>query len=535
MPFTFVAEQLRTLSQRGLADGDAVWSLCGLAAAVVACAVTLSLLLGALRSYRMKRIITACVPSVGGTVWPFLGHALQLNGSRPWHKMANWCFEHGSGNVVYFKVLDKHVLYVAHPLLLKRVLQTQQRVYSKDQASYKHFKCLLGQGLVTSEGDTWRHGRMLLSQAMRIDVLELVPSVGVNAAHRLIEIVGAATAKGKTADVDELYRHLTLQVIGEAVLSLPASEVDKVLPKLYLPVVHEANARVWAPWRQFMPWLGGCRHRDAALAKLNKYIADYVRARWALIVREKKEMERTGKEPLRKRDILDRYMTQLEACGEAEVLQVRDDLKTMILAGHETSAATLTWATYELLMHPEIAAKVREEAQDVFGNCDISKGECPSREEIQRLKWAPAVLRETLRKHSVVPLVMRAATRDDVIPAAEAGTARDVHVPKGCAIMVGIEAVHRRPDVWPEPEKFKPERFFDMDKVDPFAWIPFINGPRNCLGQHLSFLEMQIVLSLMFGRLDLSLAMDAKAAGTPHSYIIPTVPAEGLHVKGAKL
>jgi cytochrome P450 len=499
---------------------DPVNSAIGVLAVVAACLLTFYALRRTLASHKIRRTLSN-VPQAPGIAWPFLGHALQLAGSSPWNKMMTWCHERGGGNLVYFKVLDKHVLYVSNPLLLRRVLQTQQRIYRKDLPSYTHFRCLLGQGLVTSEDEAWRHGRLLLSQAMRIDVLDTIPAVGVRAAARLIHEM--VEAKGKAVDLDEAYRHLTLEVIGEAVLSLPAEEAIKVLPGLYLPVVQEANARIWAPWRQYMPWLAGSRARVTCLQKLNVYLEKYVRRRWQTIHTEKKQQG----------DILDRYMTQLKECTEAEVRQVRDDLKTMILAGHETSAATLTWATYELLTHPDIAREVVAESERVFGDCDIEKGEAPSAEAIKSLKWAPAVLRETLRLHNVVPLTMRVAAKDDEIPAAETGLGHAITVPKGCTIMVGIAGVHTRADLWPEPMEFRPDRFFGYpDSVDPFAWIPFINGPRNCLGQHLSFLEMQIVLSLMFGRLNLTLRQDPLEAGRAHPSTIPVIPAKGLHVAG---
>ena len=499
---------------------------------VAVTAAVYGLLTRGLTSLRIRQAMRG-VPTPALVSWPFLGHALNLAGPRPWYKMRRWCEDFGQSKLVYFKVLDKHVLYIAHPPLLKRVLQTKQRDYRKDLDSFKHFRCLLGQGLVTSEDEKWRHGRLLLSQAMRIDILGTIPAVGIRAAARLIRKI-RENGEAKPTDVDEEFRHLTLQVIGEAVLSLPADEVTRVLPQLYLPVVHEANKRVWAPWRPFMPWLAGCRARDSAIDRLNRYISDYVRKRWRLIQAERAAASGSGPavEP-RAPDILDRYMTQLESCGEAEVLQVRDDLKTMLLAGHETSAATLTWATYELLSHPEIAEKVREEHDRVFGDIDLSAASATvSAEAVKQLKWAPAVLREAMRLHGVVPLVMRIASKDDVIPAAETGIGRDVRVPKGCTIMVGIDGVHNREDLWPDAARFNPERFFDMDAVDPYAYIPFINGPRNCLGQHLSFLEMQIVLSLVWGRLNLKPAMSLEAAGEPHSYVIPTVPAHGLLVSG---
>jgi cytochrome P450 len=465
------------------------------------------------------------VPRPAGWV-PLLGHALQLAGARPWRVMQQWCVTLGDSNVVHFQVLGSQVLYISSPALLKRVLQTNQRNYRKDLPSFKPFMCLLGRGLVTAEDAAWRSGRKLLSAAMRIDILEDIPAIGFHAAWRLIAKLRAADAEH--VEVGELYRALTLQVITQAVIGIDHVESDAVFPHLYLPIVEECNRQVWAPWRMYMPWLAGCRKSAANLVVMNKYIEGALRKRWALRRREAAQAGAAAA-AARSQDILDRCMSQLTECGDDTVLQLRDDLKTMLLAGHETSSATLTWATLELLKNPTYADKVRAEFAEVFGH--LKPGEIPPLETVKQLVWAPAVLRETLRLRSVLPLVMRNAAADDVVPKAVSGLDYDLTIPKGCSIMLGIATVHTRPDLWPDTDTFRPERFLDMDAVDPYAWIPFINGPRNCLGQHLSLIEMQIVLSFVFGTMPHIVAKDLGAADTEHEYELPACPENGLWLK----
>jgi cytochrome P450 len=264
------------------------------------------------------------------------------------------------------------------------------------------------------------------------------------------------------------------------------------------------------------------------LAALNSVLGDAIRARW-----EQRKTEAPGQ---RHQDILDLCMSQLQTCDSDMVLQLTDDTKTMLLAGHETSAALLSWATLELLTCPEVLAEVRKEGQAVFGQ-HMAAGTVPTMDDVRKLKWSPAVLRETLRKRSVVPLVMRVAAEDDVIPHSESGLGHDVTIPRGCTVAVGIEGVHRRSDLWPEPDKFIPQRFLDdqMDRVDPYSFIPFINGPRNCLGQHLSLAETQLVLSYMVATFDLTPTMDLAKLSQPHEYIVPVVPKFGLEVTGKQI
>ncbi|CCW71143.1 unnamed protein product [Phytomonas sp. Hart1] len=213
----------------------------------------------------------------------------------------------------------------------------------------------------------------------------------------------------------------------------------------------------------------------------------------------------------------------------------------------------LTWATYETLRRPDLRARVVDEARALFdvegcARCvRTPEGICgvPSRERIERLVHTPAILREALRMHSVVPVVMRRAVHDDVFAADEAGLPRDVHLPAGCVVAIGIEGVHKNPTIWPDPDHFNPDRFLNVDPpqaIDPYGFIPFINGPRNCLGQHFALVEAQVALAFMHYRWDLALFRDPatdgddetwqKEIGRHHDYIIPQVPHDGLKVTG---
>lgn len=514
-------------------------------------------------------------PTLSGRL-PFLGHALRFRGPAPWSRMARWSFQpdypgHKSdatqkNRLVFFDIAGMKVVYINHPALLKRVLLTKQRNYRKAvDAAYKHFMCLLGTGLVTSEDEQWRKGRLLLSHALRIDILEDIPTMTVGAITRIMDKLTKAmqpNAAEPFIDLNEEYRHMTLQVIGESALSLSPEETDKIFPALYLPIVHECNRRVWEPWRAFMPFLEGSRTRNCCLVELNKVLSEFIVERW-----ENREKFLSKNKP----DILALCMNQIKEMNQKTVMELRDDAKTMLLAGHETSAALLTWATYETICRPDMYEKIREEARHLFDpkRCkeviDTPYGPrgIPSADDVRQLEWTPAVLRETMRLHNVVPLVMRYAAQDDVLAPEDTGLAHPVTIPAGCTVAVGIEGVHHNTLFWDEPKKFMPERFFraeianntnhlvrdgDLKKdyeylrsIDPYAYIPFINGPRNCLGQHLAIMETQVALSYFLLNWDLELYRDPSQAATAdwvqqvgrhHDYIIPQVPHDGLKVKG---
>lgn len=476
-------------------------------------------ILGVIKDTKMRKI-----PSPNGRNLPFLGHALMLLGGSPWDKMRFWAAE---CKVVQFNLMGQRVVFTNEPKLLKRFLLTNQRNYKKDiDMSYKPFMCLLGNGLVTAEGEHWRKGRLLLSTALRIDILDDIPHIAIAAFNRL----KAKMEKGDVVDLNEEYRHLTLQVISEAAVSFTPEEGDRVFARLYLPIVHECNARVWEPYRPYLPFLKGCRERNRCLKELNAILCDTIRKRWA------QRQEEAAKGIQRKQDIMDKVMSQFTEMKESTVCQLRDDVKTMLLAGHETSAGLLTWATYEVMRHPEIRKELVAEATEAFGPY-VKSGTIPPMEVVKKLRWAPAILRESMRLHPPVPATMRQAITDDFIPAAESGLDYDITIPKGATVGIGIHGAHMREDLFPRPTEFIPQRMLDsaFDEIDPYAYLPFINGPRNCLGQHLAFAETQIVLSYMFLTVDLQLPKNSPSyeeIGVAHDYIVPTVPKLGLNVTG---
>ena len=464
------------------------------------------------------------IPMPSGCL-PFFGHALSLAAGRPWDVINIDFPQQLKSPIVRFNMFRHRVILFSEPPLLERVLQTQQRKYIKDRNSFEEFMCLLGNGLVTSEGAKWRHGRTLLSSAMRIEILEDLPEIAIDCTNILLRDL---KANPKGFDLMKGFHRLTLQVIGRAILSLSPEECETVFARLYLPIVDECNARVWAPWRKVMFWLEGFKERAACLDKLNTYFVDLIQKRWA----ERQSGKRNAEDGV-KQDILDLYMSQLGKMDPATVLQLRDDLKTMILAGHETTAAMLTWTCYEVLSNPEVLQKVRDEHREFFSTFDIkNKKQYPTLKDLEKKVYGRSCLREALRKYSVVPIVMRVANEDDFIRKEESGLAHDLSIPAGTAVCVGITAVHNNPTLWPDPRKYNPERFValdsDMDAVK-YSFLPFIAGPRNCLGQHLSLTEAQFILSYLMHHAK-GLQLNPEASGVPHKFIAPVVPEKGLPV-----
>ena len=170
--------------------------------------------------------------------------------------------------------------------------------------------------------------------------------------------------------------------------------------------------------------------------------------------------------------------------------EIRDEMITMLLAGHETTATSLAWVMHRLLHHPEVLETARTEVASVLGN----GRQAPLAEQVAELGYLDAVIKETARLHPIVPIVARYLEAPTRIG--------DFDLPAGSVAAPCIYLTHRRPDIWPDPEEFRPERFLDR-RVDPYAFFPFGGGVRHCLGAAFATYEMKIVLARVLARVSL--------------------------------
>merc|ERR1712157_95142 len=193
----------------------------------------------------------------------------------------------------------------------------------------------------------------------------------------------------------------------------------------------------------------------------------------------------------------------IAARDEVSSMQLRDDLLSMLVAGHETTASVLTWTIYLLLQNPECMKKAVEEVDTVLGG--------KSTPSFSDLKNCPYVLRcicESMRLYPHPPVLIRRALMDDRLPGGQ-------FVPKGQDVIVSVYNIHHSPEVWDDPEEFKPERFA-LDKQAPteintdFRYIPFSGGPRKCIGDQFALMEAQVALIVLLKEIDLELVPDQK-------------------------
>jgi cytochrome P450 len=208
--------------------------------------------------------------------------------------------------------------------------------------------------------------------------------------------------------------------------------------------------------------------------------------------------------------------------------QLRDDLMTMLIAGHETTAAVLTWTFYELPRKPELYARVRQEIDTVL------QGRSPTFEDVSNLPLLRLCLAETLRLYPEPPLLIRRALEDDVLP--QGGAAKETFIPKGTDIFIATYNIHRSSEFWENPDEYDPDRFlrpfsnpayggwagftpgpvkqlYPNEVAADFAFLPFGGGTRKCVGDQFAMMESIVTVAMILQRFDLELSGDPKSVG----------------------
>jgi cytochrome P450 family 135 len=250
-----------------------------------------------------------------------------------------------------------------------------------------------------------------------------------------------------------------------------------------LPAIAEIDFPVMVMW--VMPALGH-------FGRWRRYRQTVERANELL--REEIALRRSAPDLDQRQDVL----SQLVRAGEIDDEELRDQIVTLLMAGHETTTTGLAWAFERLLRHPDILAKARE-GEDAY---------------------LDAVIKETLRVRPVIPAVLRQLKR----PIELGGW----HLPAGVTVMPAITLMHEDPEIFPEPARFRPERFLEDDQGSTYTWIPFGGGRRRCLGAAFASFEMRIALRTILQRTTLR-AADPRDERT-RSQHITLVPARGSRV-----
>ncbi len=402
------------------------------------------------------------------------------------------------GDVVKFRFGPfDYVLYNSAEAA-RHLLVDASKKYKKSR-NYQGLKLVLGQGLVTSEGELWRRQRKLVQPAFAKERLASFVDTFARDTATMLERWTAmvARAPGLRIDAHEEMLHLTFRIVGHTLFSAElasesvsgvAAEDSEIGAAIGVCLKHAndvAESLIRLP-----PWVPTPANFvfNRAVRKLDTLVL--------AIIQERRESRAKG--AASRGDLLDLLLdARVEGEGQMSDQQLRDEVMTLALAGHETTANALSWTWVLLSRHPDVERKLRAEVDEVLGD------RLPTVADLPKLKYTAMVVQESMRLYPPVWIVEREALEEDVLTSS--GTSH--RIKKGSIVSVSPWALHRNERYWPNPEGFDPERFAPaaVEQRPRGAYLPFAVGPRQCIGNQFALMEAQVILAMIVRRFRLSL------------------------------
>lgn len=400
----------------------------------------------------------------------------------------------------------KTFVIVSDPALAKQVLLTNAHKYSKGILS-EILDFVMGKGLIPADGEIWRTRRRAIVPSLhRKYIASMINMFGdstLNGARTLEK----AALEGRPVEMENWFSRHTLDIIGKAVFDFDFNSLthdDPVIEAVYT-VLREAEYRSTYPlpyWNvPLLRWAVPRQRRcTAALATVNSTLDSLISKCKQLVAEEDQEF---GEEFVGKQD--PSILHFLLASGdEISSKQLRDDLMTMLIAGHETTAAVLTWTLHCCSTRPDVVQRMQQEVDSVIGD------RCPTLEDIRALRFTTRVINESMRLYPQPPVLIRRALEED--------TLGGFPLKKGADMFISVWNIHRSPKLWERPDEFDPDRWglngaVPTEVTHDFAYLPFGGGKRKCIGDQFALFEAVVSLAMLTRRFTFSTAKNAPPVG----------------------
>lgn len=404
------------------------------------------------------------------------------------------------GDAVRISVGPKTLYFFNHPDHAKHVLADNAGAYHKGIGLIQARRAL-GDGLLTSEGELWRKQRRMIQPAFQHKRIAKQAGAVAEEAAKLVARLRAHEGAGPVDVVHEM-TGLTLGVLGRTLLDTDLGAFDSigqdfeaVQDQAMFDMVTMGMVPTWVPLpkqRRFR------QSREQLQQVVDGLVADRTARDGALAEGE---------------DALARLIasTREEADPQVGRQRMRDELVTLLLAGHETTASTLGWTFYLVDRHPEVLERLHAEAVEVLGD------RLPEYEDLHRLRYTAMVVDEVMRLYPPVWILPRQSQADDEIGG--------YHVPAGSDVLICPYTLHRHPAFWDAPDQFDPDRFDPDRSADRprYAYLPFGAGPRFCVGNHLGLMEATFTIAMV--------ARELRLTKVPGHKVVPE-PMLSLRVRG---
>lgn len=400
------------------------------------------------------------------------------------------------GDAIRFRAaLNFYGYLFFHPEHYKHILQDNNRNYTKmPHPSLSMLRPVVGNGLLTSDGDFWRRQRRLAAPAFHRKRIADFANTMTAAADTMLESWHPLAKDGRPLDMNEAMMHLTLEIVGKTLFSIDLTREADTVGDSFSAVNEEIARLTSIPFADIglkIPFLPSSRRVNKHTAVLTEVVQTIIQQRRA-----------SG---LESEDLLGMLMAARdEETGEGmSDKQLHDEVMTIMLAGHETTAVSLAWTFYLLSEHPAILSELEAEVDKVLN------GRLPTIEDVPNLSYTTMVIEESMRLYPPAYALARWGNEEDEVGG--------YYVPKNSVITMSSFVTHRHPEFWDDPERFDPHRFTPERKAERprYAYLPFGGGPRICIGNSFAMTEAIMLLASIVQRYRLSLVPGSQVEMEP--------------------
>ena len=396
------------------------------------------------------------------------------------------------GDVYYVPNAGGGLFVLRHPDHLKEVLVTRAASFGKAHSAFRHLSSFLGDGLLTTEGEIWKRQRRIVQPAFATTRL-------AGYARTMVEESRVTTDRfrdGATIDAGHEMMDLTLRIVARTLFGHDVAGETKSVARA-MAAFQESIESVGQLLPEWIPTPNRKRSREG-LATIDRII-------YAMIARARGEKGDSATP-----NLLSILVSAVDVEGDGRGLderEVRDQLVTLFLAGHETTSHALTWTLYLLSQNPRAQAKLFEELDRVLA------GRAATYDDLPTLPYTEQVVEEAMRLYPPVYSLARAAKEDTVIGG--------YPVPKGSEVVLWIYMTQRDERWFEAPTEFRPERFAEPTAIPKFAYLPFGGGSRACIGKSFAMLEARLALATLLQKHRLELAPDQRVDVKPRITLCP--------------
>ncbi|XP_052773305.1 cytochrome P450 4V2-like [Mya arenaria] len=435
---------------------------------------------------------------------PLIGnlHQLKRDPKEFTIQLYEFCKEYAKFDVFRLMVAHHPLILVCSPDEIEPLMNSSKHLDKSSDYDFLH--SWLGTGLLTSTGEKWKMRRKLLTPTFHFKILHDFIGVFSDQSNILIEKMRAVADGKTTVDVFNDITLCALDIICETAMGRSVN-AQKNSDSDYVRSVYKASEFTFI--RQRSPWLwpdllfnliGPGKDYAKSLKILHGFTEKVIRERQEEFSK-KYTSDTTMEQLLEKKDhdkmegkqrlaFLDMLLCATSDGEHMSFLDIREEVDTFMFEGHDTTAMAANWALHLIGTDPEVQKKVHQELDAVFGRSNRDA----MMDDLKELKYLECCIKEALRLFPSVPVFGRSLTEDTTIGG--------VFLGKGTSALIVPAAIHMRDDIYPDPDKFDPDRFLTENSVKrhPYAYIPFSAGSRNCIGQKFAMLEEKVILSTIF-------------------------------------